>query len=161
MSTGEHSVVHLRDGFLACYPQENRGLLKKTSYLLIIDDEPAVHTLLDLLLRPLSLGVAHAMSGDDGLGMLAEYQPDLILLDLQMPGLDGLDVLNKLQGNPQTAQIPVIVHTGWNVAKLSQDIVWPPQVVTVIDKATIRAAEFRAMIQSVLEHDYAYERAVS
>jgi CheY-like chemotaxis protein len=134
--------------------------VKKTSYVLIIDDEPAVHTLLDLLLRPLSLGVAHAMSGEEGLSLLAEYQPDLLILDLQMPGLDGMGVLDHLQQNPMTAQIPVIIHSGWNSSRLSQDIGWPPQVIRVVDKAGVCSAEFRKLIQEALERESTYEAAL-
>lgn len=76
--------------------------------ILIIDDEPTNLSLLTHLLRPEYL-VRAANSGETGLRAAAsEPRPDLVLLDVMMPGMDGYAVLGRLRANPDTASIPAI-----------------------------------------------------
>jgi CheY-like chemotaxis protein len=49
-----------------------------------------------------------ASNGDEGIGKAAQEQPDLIILDIMMPGMDGADVASFLKTNPETATIPII-----------------------------------------------------
>ncbi len=82
-----------------------------TSTLLLVDDEPANLSLLMNLLRPL-YQVRAANSGENALRAAAsEPRPDLILLDVMMPGMDGYTVLERLRKNPATVDIPVIFVT--------------------------------------------------
>jgi putative two-component system response regulator len=79
--------------------------------ILIVDDEPANLFLLSRLLRPDYL-VRAANSGDSALRAAATQPlPDLILLDVMMPGMDGHEVLGRLRENPITCEIPVIFVT--------------------------------------------------
>ena len=78
--------------------------------VLVIDDEPTVRTLLDMLLRPKGYEVMLADNGWTGLRLYRQEHPDVILLDLKMPKLDGITVLKKIRSvNPEQ---PVIVMTG-------------------------------------------------
>jgi CheY-like chemotaxis protein len=79
--------------------------------LLIIDDEEADRYVLRTVLRDLPFAVAEAGSGEEGLRRAREERPDVIILDLVMPGLTGFDVLDRLKTEPATADIPVIVLT--------------------------------------------------
>lgn len=82
-----------------------------TTTILIVDDEPANLSLLSHLLRPL-YQVRAANSGENALrAASSEPRPDLILLDVMMPSMDGVEVLTRLRNNPVTADIPVIFVT--------------------------------------------------
>jgi CheY-like chemotaxis protein len=80
--------------------------------LLHVDDEPDIREVVEL---SLGLDPGFVMqscgSGEDALAAAAEWQPDLILLDVMMPVMDGPATLARLRGNPRTADIPVIFMT--------------------------------------------------
>ncbi len=79
--------------------------------ILIVDDEPANLSMLSHLLRP-DYQVRAANSGESALRVAtSEPRPDLILLDVMMPGMDGYTVLDRLRKNPATVDIPVIFVT--------------------------------------------------
>jgi CheY-like chemotaxis protein len=78
---------------------------------LIIDDEPVDRYILVRLLEQQPCIVEQAASGLEGLKILQEIKPDLIFLDLNMPGLSGYDVLNHIKAHPPTRNIPVAVVT--------------------------------------------------
>lgn len=77
--------------------------------LLIVDDEPQVRKLLETLLQYEGYHTLSVGSGEEALALVAEQPPDLILLDIMMPGMDGFEVANQLKGNPATANIPIIM----------------------------------------------------
>jgi DNA-binding response OmpR family regulator len=77
--------------------------------VLLIDDDPKLHALLQTYLAPHEVILAHAADGRRGLAAVAEGGVDLIVLDVMMPGMDGLDVLRVLR---KTSALPVIMLTG-------------------------------------------------
>ena len=79
--------------------------------VLIIDDEPVDRYILVRLLEQQPCIIEQAASGFEGLKILREIKPDLIFLDLNMPGLSGYEVLNHIKANPATRNIPVAVVT--------------------------------------------------
>ncbi|MAS35308.1 MAG: hypothetical protein CL610_14945 [Anaerolineaceae bacterium] len=84
-----------------------------TERILIIDDQPESTRLLEQLLDEHGhYRVFSAHNGSEGVSMVARRRPDLVILDLRMPEMDGFDVLNELRSNPETAYIPVLVVTG-------------------------------------------------
>jgi DNA-binding response OmpR family regulator len=86
--------------------------MKKNTYtLLVIEDDAFQQELLKIWLEAENYAVLIASSGEQALNILAEHQPDLILLDLVMPGLSGFQVAKHLKDNPETRQIPVVVVT--------------------------------------------------
>ena len=78
--------------------------------LLVVDDEPLNVSLLSQLLRP-EFRVLGALSGPSALALLTAEQPDLVLLDVMMPAMDGLTVLRRMRAQPALAGIPVIFVT--------------------------------------------------
>ena len=82
--------------------------------ILIVDDEPDSIRLLVAFLRDRYPDVMVARDGFDGLEKAAKGMPDLILLDMSMPGLSGLDVCRRLKVDPRLAPIPVIFLTALN-----------------------------------------------
>ena len=80
--------------------------------ILIIDDEDDIREVAALSLETVAgWDVAVASSGAQGLARAAEYNPDAILLDVMMPGMDGPTTFKALRKNPATAQIPVLLLT--------------------------------------------------
>ncbi|HEY8026847.1 MAG TPA: response regulator [Burkholderiaceae bacterium] len=77
--------------------------------ILIIDDEERNRRLFEVFVKADGHEVELAASGEAGLRAAAEMLPDLILLDLMMPGRDGFEVARALKANPQTHSIPIIV----------------------------------------------------
>lgn len=79
--------------------------------ILFIEDEPALQKALGDFLRESGYEVYAALDGEAGLRLAEKERPDLILLDLILPKVSGLDVFGKLHENPRLNSIPVIVLT--------------------------------------------------
>ena len=79
--------------------------------ILIVDDESQNCRLLEALLRPEGHLTRCAANGEEAMAMIAEQAPDLILLDIMMPGMDGYQVARLLKTDPATAHIPIIMIT--------------------------------------------------
>ena len=81
--------------------------------ILVVDDEPDMVELVAFNLRAEGYEVVTAANGTDALNQARAVLPDLIVLDLMMPELDGLSVCEILRRLPSTAPIPVIMLTAW------------------------------------------------
>jgi DNA-binding response OmpR family regulator len=79
--------------------------------ILIIDDDAFIRRPLEFILREEGFQPTTAVSGEDGLEKLEGDRPDLIFLDVMMPGLDGFSVCRQVKGDPRFAAIPVILLT--------------------------------------------------
>jgi len=88
---------------------ERRIIMKK---ILVIEDESPVRAGIAGALRRNAFSVLETGIGSDGLNMAFEHQPDLILSDVNLPGMNGFDVLKALRARPETSAIPVILMTG-------------------------------------------------
>lgn len=76
--------------------------------ILLVDDDPANRVLLRRILERRGYEVLEAPDGEGALALARERSPDLILLDVQLPGLDGYEVCRRLKADPRSAQLPVI-----------------------------------------------------
>lgn len=79
--------------------------------ILIVDDLPQNVRLLEAVLSPHGFRVATASSGQEALDVLSKEHPDLVLLDILMPGIDGYEVCRRIREDPETAFLPVIMIT--------------------------------------------------
>jgi two-component system phosphate regulon response regulator PhoB len=79
--------------------------------VLIVEDEPEINAMIALTLRIKNYDVAQARDGREALRLVRERRPDLVLLDIMMPGLSGYDVALDLKENSDTAGIPIIFVT--------------------------------------------------
>lgn len=79
--------------------------------VLVIDDDPPTHDLLRRTLGPLGVHLLSAQSGSTGIEMASEHRPDLIILDIVMPGMDGWSVLARLKKTAATREVPVVMLT--------------------------------------------------
>lgn len=84
--------------------------MHKKQTVLIVDDEPTNIKILSKIVEPYAT-VFFALSGEAALSLVASKQPDLILLDIVMPGIDGYDLIKKLKKDPLSEHIPVIFVT--------------------------------------------------
>ncbi len=80
-------------------------------WVLVVDDDPSNLRMASHILSGQQMRVSCLKSGNDALKFLQENRPDLILLDIHMPGMDGYETLHAVQGDPHTAGIPVIFLT--------------------------------------------------
>jgi CheY-like chemotaxis protein len=78
---------------------------------MIVDDEQDNRELLELILGHEGFLTTTAANGQDALAQIARRAPDLILLDLMMPGLDGYQVTAQIRANPATKNIPVVIFS--------------------------------------------------
>ena len=79
--------------------------------VMVVDDDENIRTILRYRLEREHYAVQVARDGRDALKQVHDYPPDLIVLDLMMPDMDGIQFLAQLRSNPQSARIPVIVLT--------------------------------------------------
>ena len=90
------------------------GLAKKGGdgvSVLVIDDDPAAIDLLAEHLRHSDCVVLRALGGREGIELARRFRPELITLDLEMPGINGFEVVEALKADPSTAHIPIVVVT--------------------------------------------------
>ncbi len=83
----------------------------KPATVLIVDDQASMRELIRRLLSPLDLELASAQNGLEALEQAVKLNPDLILLDVNMPGMGGLEVCRRLRANPTFEETPIVVVT--------------------------------------------------
>ena len=102
-------------------PIQSTDLIQSIDYpgtILAIDDEPGLLRTLEEFLEPRGCRVVTARSGEEGLSQLAQYKPTLVLLDIKMPGMDGLVTLKKIKD--AEPRLPVIMASAVEDQKLMQ-----------------------------------------
>ncbi|PLY11673.1 MAG: two-component system response regulator [Desulfuromonas sp.] len=79
--------------------------------ILVVEDEESLLKLESILLTSKGYDVQGATNGQEALDLLPEVQPDLILLDIMLPNIDGFEVCRRIKEDPETRHIPVIMLT--------------------------------------------------
>ena len=79
--------------------------------ILVVDDDPTVRQVLSLQLESDGHQVSAAVDGESGLQAVQAQRPDLVVLDVMMPGLSGWDVLERLRSDPGSRRVPVLLLT--------------------------------------------------
>lgn len=93
------------------------------SRILIVDDEPAVADLIEAVLVGEGYTVAIARDGAQGLLFAREWSPDLILMDVMLPGVDGGTAIRRLKNDPETADIPIVaMSAGRTIRQQSSEL---------------------------------------
>jgi DNA-binding response OmpR family regulator len=131
--------------------------LEKSRRVTYIEDDQEMIDLVEMILTRRGFQVRSAQGGRNGLDMIFQDPPDLVLLDLMMPGMDGWEVYQQLKATEKTSNIPVIVVTakaqaidrvlGLHSAKVDDYIAKPfrPQeLVDSIERVLTRAAQERS-----------------
>ena len=101
------------------------------STVLIVEDNEKNMKLARDVLQAKGYKTLEAVTGEEGVRLAKEKTPDLVLMDIQLPGINGIDTLKQLRGDPKTAGIPVIALTA---------------SVTPTDRSAISAAGFDAFV---------------
>jgi CheY-like chemotaxis protein len=89
--------------------QSQINLLGKASHILIVDDDDSIRSLLQQELGDAGYSIEEARNGKEALAAVRKNRPDLIILDIMMPEMNGFDVAAVLKNDPQTMDIPIIV----------------------------------------------------
>ena len=91
--------------------------------ILVVDDEPAVADLIEAVLREAGYTVSIARDGNEGLALARTWAPDLILMDVMLPGIDGGTAIRVLKAQPATAAIPIVaMSAGRTIRQHSGDL---------------------------------------
>jgi CheY-like chemotaxis protein len=109
--TYEGSAGNLQSDFFNKSMQNEGGdtLMEKRPCIMAVDDEPVVLMIIERALQAAGFEVVSANDGNSALELLEKRRPDLVLLDIMMPGLDGFQVLSRIR---QQSNVPVIMLTG-------------------------------------------------
>jgi DNA-binding response OmpR family regulator len=90
----------------------------KTMKILLVDDDTGLTQLLQLVFESRGFGVTLAYNGEEALEVLEKELPEVILLDLMMPDVNGVEVCRQVRANPRMSHIPIIVLT----ARIGEEI---------------------------------------
>jgi CheY-like chemotaxis protein len=96
--------------------------------VLVIDDEEDIRLLARVGLTASGASVVSAAGGEEGVRLAREASPDVILLDVMMPGMDGRTTLEALRSDPQSASIPVLFLTAKDRAQVDASLLGLPRV---------------------------------
>ncbi|MCW8829421.1 MAG: twitching motility response regulator PilH [Gammaproteobacteria bacterium] len=102
--------------------------------ILIVDDSPTEIHVLSSMLEKMGHSVVTAENGEDGIAQAKEHKPDLILMDVVMPGMNGFQATRQLTKDSETAEIPIIIVTTkdqetdrvWGLRQGAKDYVTKP-----------------------------------
>lgn len=81
--------------------------------VLVVEDTPANLKLVSMLLRREGYAVLHAENGNDAVVLARSHRPDLILMDIQIPGLDGISATQQLKADPATRDLRIVALTAF------------------------------------------------
>jgi DNA-binding response OmpR family regulator len=122
--------------------------------ILIVDDDVEVQHVLKRAAAAAGYELVQAFNGSEGLALATKGKFDLIVLDIEMPALDGRDVLSRLRQNPSTATVPVLVYSGRNQVT-DRRVIYELGADDHIDKpfsAALLMAKIRRMIEKAREN---------
>ena len=85
---------------------------KITAKILVIDDEPEITEIIDTFLTEFGFKVETINSSMEAVNKAQQFKPEIVLLDIMMPGMDGYDICAQLKKDPQFAKTPIIFLTG-------------------------------------------------
>jgi signal transduction histidine kinase/CheY-like chemotaxis protein len=147
------------DGFLI-KPVDRLLLLNKLNTLinqnkpqkiLLIDDDPAYRYLVKQLLVKTPLHILEAANGQEGLALADREQPTAIVLDLEMPEIDGFEVLARLKSNPITESIPVIIHSSTQLDAGTQSSLAEHSIAILSKETASHAATISQLREALIE----------
>lgn len=125
---------------------ESARAKKMPATILVVDDDRQHIRLVKATLKPFNVNVLAAESGNDGIMMATEHHPDLLILDLMMPQVDGYQVIDALRQSAQTSSIPIIVYTAKTLTKEDRDGL-AGKVQSIIQKGDFNRERLLELIQ--------------
>ena len=125
-------------------------VMSDKKHILIIDDDDMIRRLFGGVLGSAGFEVIYAANGDEGRETARRLQPDLILLDIRMPGSDGYVIARRLREEKQTAHIPVVFLSNEDLSLEAEKAAKEVFVKGYIHKS-IDLKEFVAKVKKILE----------
>jgi len=143
------SRAELKAALANIYPQPAE---KRTQTILVVDDDPNAVEVIAAFLQAPAYAVVRAYGGREAITLARRLAPDLILLDLMMPEVDGFDVVEALQRDGDTARIPILVVTARHVTALDLAVLNrnPGRTVHVVEKSGFDRVRFIAEVRRAL-----------
>ena len=111
--------------------------------ILIVDDEADTRDFLTIMFTRAGYAVIQAKDGLDGLAKMREHHPDLILSDITMPKLDGIEMVRRLRQMPEFSHVPVLVMSAYGMNKLSE------ATAAGADHTLLKPVNFASLIETV------------
>jgi len=119
-----------------------------TAKVLYIEDNPDNMLLVEKILRPLGYQFLEAFTGEAGLEAAEEHCPDLILLDITLPDINGIEIARRLRANPATATIPILALTAHTLIGDGENVLEAGCNAYMIKPISV--SELQARVQSFL-----------
>jgi DNA-binding response OmpR family regulator len=118
--------------------------------VLVIDDDPVILELMEAVLRPEGFEVLKAKDGRHGLQIARERNPDLVVLDLLMPEMNGFEVVDEMHGCSETASIPIVILTNKSLSREEKDRL-NGRIIAIRQKGEFHREDFVAQVRSLLK----------
>lgn len=128
----------------------NKARDQRGRSVLVIDDDPVILELMEAVLRPEGFEVLKAKDGRQGLQIARERNPDLVVLDLLMPEMNGFEVVDEMHGSPDTASIPIVVLTNKSLSREEKDRL-NGRIIAIRQKGEFHREDFVAQVRSLLK----------
>ena len=117
--------------------------------VLVVDDDPDVHQMIAAQLQGEVAEIRFAFNGRDALALLEQFTPDLVLLDLMMPVMNGMGFFNALRHDPRFQQLPVVVMTAKELTAAETGQL-KMEALRVLNKAEVFAGELKRVLEELL-----------
>jgi CheY-like chemotaxis protein len=124
---------------------DRRRASKMPTSVLVIDDDPRNTRLVQAMLKPFSIEVLSSHEGAAGIKLARTRKPDLIVLDLMMPEVDGFEVVTTLRDDPATAQIPILIYSAKNITAADRQRL-QGNIQAIIRKGELSKEQFLEMV---------------
>ena len=128
----------------------NKARDQRGRSVLVIDDDPVILELMEAVLRPEGFEVLKAKDGRHGLQIVRERNPDLVVLDLLMPEMNGFEVVDEMHGSPDTASIPIVVLTNKSLSREEKDRL-NGRIIAIRQKGEFHREDFVAQVRYLLK----------
>ncbi len=121
----------------------------KQKKILVVEDNPLNLRLVEQALAFLNINLMKAINGEQALTMASEEKPDLIILDIQIPKIDGYEVTRRLKNDPELKQIPIVALTAYAM-KSDEEKILAIGCDAYVSKP-LQLSSFRQLIQNYLQ----------
>jgi CheY-like chemotaxis protein len=116
-------------------------------YTLIVDDDPETCRMLGIALRAIGIEARAAYDGEQAFKQIQEDLPELLILDLMLPGMSGFEIFKQLRADPLTLHLPIIVLSAYLDEHTRDEL---PGVEHFLLKGTYRVAELRELVAAAI-----------
>jgi CheY-like chemotaxis protein len=124
---------------------DRRRAAKMPASVLVIDDDARNTRLVKAMLKPQNVTVLEADGGAMGIKLALKHKPDLVILDLMMPEVDGFQVVTALKNDASTSQIPILIYTAKNVTAADRQTL-QDSIQSIVRKGDLSKQQFLDLV---------------